>query len=313
MLSEITVSAPATIANLGPGYDLMGMALDRPRDTLRARLKMNGADTVAVTGLGSESLALPAEKNACVVAGRAVLKQANAEGHFLDMHLNKGVPPRMGMGSSGASSAAGAFAVNALLGYPLDHMKVLRCAMEGERVSCGSAHADNVAPALLGGIVVITGYNPLNIVKLAPIQDTVIVEVSPMIEMAVEKTKLAREVLPSDVPLKATVDQMGAFASLLLGIICKDAALMGRGISNDMIVEPARAKLIPGFKDVKRAAIQEGAHGATISGAGPTVFALAPPGKADGIGKAMVDAFSQNSIKSAYAIYHCSEEGAKIV
>lgn len=291
----------------------MGMALDRPRDTLRAKLKTSGEDTVVVVGLGSESLSLPAEKNACVVAGRAVLKMAHAEGHHLEMHLDKGVPPRMGMGSSGASSSAGAFAVNALLGYPLDHMQVLRCAMEGERASCGSAHADNVAPALLGGIVVITGYEPLNVVKLAPLPETAVVEVSPMIELAAEKTKLAREVLPSNVSLKATVDQMGAFASLLLGIICKDASLMGRGISSDVIIEPARAKLIPGFKDVKIAAIEEGAHGATISGAGPTVFALAPQNKADVIGRAMVNAFAQNSIKSAYAIYHCSEEGAKIV
>ncbi len=310
---EIKVSAPATIANLGPGYDLMGMALDRPRDVLRAALQAGGMDTIAVTGLGSESLSIPAEKNACVVAGRAVLSQAGKASYRLKMRLEKGVPLRMGMGSSGASSAAGAFAANALLGYPLDQMQVLKCAMEGERASCGSAHADNVAPALLGGIIVITGYDPLNVIKLAPVEGTAVVEVNPRIELAIEKTKLAREILPSSVPLSVAVTQMGAFSSLLLGIVRKDAVLMGKGISSDVIIEPARAKLIPGFNDVKRAAMQEGAHGATISGAGPTVFALTPLGKADAVGKAMVKAFSANSIKSVYAIYQCSQEGTKIV
>jgi homoserine kinase len=310
---EITVSAPATIANLGPGYDLMGMALDRPRDILRVELQAGGVDAITVRGLGSESLNIPAEKNACVVAGRAVLAQAGAEKYRLKMQLEKGVPPRMGMGSSGASSAAGAFAVNALLGYQLDQMHVLRCAMKGERASCGSAHADNVAPALMGGITVITGYEPLNVVKLSPIESTAVVEVSPRIELAAEKTKLAREVLPSSVPLSKVVGQMAAFSSLLLGIVQKDAALMGRGISGDGIIEPARAKLIPGFIDVKAAAMHEGAHGATISGAGPTVFALAPIERADAVGKAMVRAFTANSIKSVYAIYQCSQEGTKIV
>jgi len=176
-----------------------------------------------------------------------------------------------------------------------------------------SAHADNVAPALIGGITVITGYEPLNVFKLLPVEGTAVVEVNPRIELAEEKTKLAREVLPSSVPLSKVVGQMEAFASLLLGIVKKDAALMGRGISSDVIIEPARAKLIKGFNDVKRAAIQEGAHGATISGAGPTVFALAPIERADVVGKAMVEAFSANSIKSAYAIYQCSQEGTKIV
>ncbi len=312
-LDEITVSAPATIANLGPGYDIIGMALDRPRDILRVALQRDGMDTIEVKGPGSEALTIPAERNACVVAGRAVLERAGAEGYRLKMWLDKGVPPRMGMGSSGASSAAGAFAVNALLGYPLDQMQVLRCAMEGERASCGSAHADNVAPALIGGITAITGYEPLNVIKLPPVEGTAVVEVNPRIELAEEKTKLAREVLPSSVPLGKVVGQMEAFASLLLGIVQKDAALMGRGISGDVIIEPARAKLIKGFNDVKRAAIQEGAHGATISGAGPTVFALTPSQIADVVGKAMVKAFSANSVKSTYAVYQCSQEGTKIV
>jgi homoserine kinase len=199
--------------------------------------------------------------------------------------LEKGVPPRMGMGST-VRLLSRAFAVNALLGYPLDQM--LFEMRNGRREGILWIGMRYVAPALLGGITVITGYEPLNVVKLSPIEGTSVVEVSPMIEVAAEKSNLAREVLPSSVPLGKVVGQMAAFSSLLLGIVQKDAALMGRGISGDGIIEPARAKLIPGFIDVKAAAMHEGAHGATISGAGPTVFALAPIERADAVGKAMM-------------------------
>jgi homoserine kinase len=219
----------------------------------------------------------------------------------------------MGMGSSGASSAAGAFAVNHLLGDPLGSDELLACAMEGERAACGAAHADNVAPALLGGITVITSTDPPNVVRLDPPKDVCIVIISPKVNVGEEKTKIAREVLPKNVPLGVVVRQVSSFSSLLLGIVKGDPSLMGRGISGDVIVEPARAKLIPGFNKLKKAALDAGAYGFSISGAGPSVFALASPKKWGSIAKAVTRAFGDEGLESSYGCYNIGKEGAMVV
>jgi len=310
MQSSITVSSPATIANLGPGYDIIGMALENPRDILEVRIAEGGKDSIDVTGVGSATVS--SGRNASAVAGRAVLTAAGAEGYSLRMSLKKGVPPRMGMGSSGASSAAGAFAVNELLGRPLGDMDLLRCAMEGERAACGSAHADNVAPALFGGVTVLLGYEPLSLYRLDPLELEVAV-VSPELELGDEKTRAAREVLPPSVPLATVVGQMGSFASLVIGILRKDAELIGRGVSGDAIVEPARSKLIPGFYDVKRAAISSGAYGCSISGAGPSMFALCPAGRGEVVAEAMVSKFADSGIISKSIVVACGREGTIVV
>jgi homoserine kinase len=309
----ITVSAPATIANLGPGYDLMGLALDRPRDTLKVRLFKGNSDSVEVTGVGAGTISTSPERNSSVVAGRAVLKAAGKKGYALDMKLKKGVPPRMGMGSSGASSAAGAYAVNVLLGSTLNREEVLRCAMEGERAACGAAHADNVAPALFGGVTLILGFDPMRVVRFDPLKDVEIVVISPEVEIGDEKTRLAREVLPASVPLPRVINQMDGFANLLIGLVKKDPEVMGRGISSDVIIEPTRAKLIPGFDHLKRAALEAGAYGFSISGAGPSVFALCPMKRGAEVGRAVKSKFAEHGVGSEYAIYMCGEEGASVV
>ncbi|MDI9643917.1 MAG: homoserine kinase [Candidatus Verstraetearchaeota archaeon] len=312
-MKVIEVSAPATIANLGPGYDLMGMALDSPRDHLRVCLAEGGKDEIEVEGIGGDSISAVPDLNAAMVAGRAVLRETGIRNRSLKMHLKKGVPPRMGMGSSGASSAAGAFAVNVLLGKPLNEMQVLKCAMEGERASCGAPHADNVAPSLLGGIILILNYDPLEVMRFKPVTGVEVVEVAPVVKLADNKTKKAREVLPSAVALATVVAQMSSFATLLMGVANGDPKTMGSGISGDRIVEPARAKLIPGFFEVKRAAIEGGAFGCSISGAGPSVFALSPAGKGTEIGERMKEAFMSAGVNSSFTIHKMSEEGAKVV
>ena len=310
---EVTVSAPATVANLGPGYDIVGLALDRPKDVLRMKLVKAGKDGLVVTGVGGESISLSPERNSCLVAAKAMLETVG-KGHLhLKAELTKGVPPRMGMGSSGASSAAGAFAVNHLLGNPLGSDQLLACAMEGERAACGAAHADNVAPALLGGITVIISTDPPKVVRLNPPKNVCIVIVSPKVEVGDEKTKRAREVLPKNVPLVTVVRQVSSFSSLLLGIVKGDPSLMGRGISGDVIVEPARAKLIPGFNNLKKTALDAGAYGFSISGAGPSVFALSPPKKGEAIAKTVAKAFSDEGLESSYGCYNIGEEGAMVV
>lgn len=312
-MRTVEVSAPATIANLGPGYDLMGMALDSPRDFLRASLIKSASDEIEVEGIGGDTISAEPDQNSSMVAARAVLRRAGVTGYGLKMLLKKGVPPRMGMGSSGASSAAGAFAANFLLGGTLSEIEVLECAMEGERAACGSAHADNVAPSLLGGIIAILRYDPIKVMKLRPLVGVEVVEVAPEVELAQDKTRLAREVLPASVMLRTVVSQMGSFALLLMGIMRNDPKMAGEGISGDRIVEPARAKLIPGFLEVKKAALEAGAHGCSISGAGPSVFALVPQGMGAQVGEKMVDQFSAAGVRSKFSLHKISEEGAKVV
>jgi homoserine kinase len=310
---EVMVSAPATVANLGPGYDIVGLALDGPRDTLKLRLARSGKDCLAVSGVGGETISPAPGKNSCIVAARAVLVAAGNSSLHLEADLKKGVPPRMGMGSSGASSAAGAFAVNHLLGDPLKSDELLACAMEGERAACGAAHADNVAPALFGGITVITGMDPPRVVRLEPPKDVCMVIISPKVKVGDEKTKMARDVLPKSVPLTTVVRQVSSYSSLLLGIVQGNPALMGRGASGDFIVEPARAKLIPGFDRLKKRALDAGAYGFSISGAGPSVFALSPPKKGETIAKAVAEAFGEEGLESSHGCYKIGKEGAMVV
>jgi homoserine kinase len=291
----------------------MGMALESPRDFLRVSLIKSASDEIEVEGIGGDTISAEPDQNSSMVAARAVLRRAGVAGYGLKMLLKKGVPPRMGMGSSGASSAAGAFAANALLDTPLSEIEVLECAMEGERVACGSAHADNVAPSLLGGIVAILRYDPIKVMKLRPLADVEVVEAAPEVEIAQDKTRLAREVLPASVMLGAVVSQMSSFALLLMGIMKNDPKMAGEGISGDRIVEPARAKLIPGFLEVKKAALEAGAYGCSISGAGPSVFALVPQGMGVQVGEKMVERFSAAGVRSKFSLHRISEEGAKVV
>lgn len=310
---EVKVSAPATVANLGPGYDVVGLALDRPRDVLKLRLLKGGTDSLTISGEGWETISPATRSNSCAVAARAVLRAAGKDGLCLEMELEKGVPPRMGMGSSGASSAAGAYAANELLGNPLGCDELLACAMEGERAACGAAHADNVAPALLGGVTVMVGMAPPRIVRLNPPRGVCIVIVSPKMKVGDEKTRLAREVLPKTVPLPTVVGQVSAFASLILGAARGDPVMMGRGISGDLIIEPARARLIPGFSRLKRAALEAGAYGFSISGAGPSVFALCPSRRGRAVAEAVASAFADEGVESTHGSYRCSQEGATVV
>lgn len=310
---EVRVSAPATVANLGPGYDVVGLALDRPRDVLMVRLLESGRDSLVVTGVGGETISPDPKKNSCAVAARAALSAAGKGSLSLRMELVKGVPPRIGMGSSGASSAAGAFAINKLLDLPLDGEGLLACAMEGERAACGAAHADNVAPALFGGITVMVGMAPPKVIRLDPPKGICVVVVTPKMEVGDEKTRLAREVLPKSVPLPTVVGQVSAFSSLIIGVVRGDPALMGRGISGDLIVEPARSRRIPGFGRCKKAALEAGAYGFSISGAGPSVFALSPRGKGKAVAEAVAGAFHEEGLETARGCYSCGEEWATVV
>ena len=310
---SIRVSAPATIANLGPGYDIIGMALNEPRDIVEVSLEREGGDFIKVEGAWSEAISCDPKKNSASVAGRAVLERAGRGDLYLKMKLIKGVPPRSGLGSSGASSAAGAYSVNFLLGMPLKDEDLLQCAMEGERAACGSPHADNVAPSLFGGVVFVSSFKPIKVVRFDALKNLEIVVITPEVEIGEEKTKIARQILPASVPLQDMVLQTQAFGKLLVGLMKGDVRLMGEGVSGDVIIERARAKLIPRFEDLKLRAFEAGAYGFSISGAGPSVFALCPTNMGKQLGVTLKSILEEAGIRSRYSVHRNVEEGVRVV
>ena len=290
-MSRIRVFAPATVSNVGPGFDVLGFAIERPGDTVDAELTdQAGVQLVEVTG-DDGRLPRGAGENSAGVAANAVLARVAVGSRVpgIRLWLHKGLPLASGLGSSGASAAAAAVATNILLGRPLSPHDEIACAMEGERAASGSAHADNVAPSVLGGFVLIRSYDPLDIVAL-PVPDGLFVSVvHPHCEIS---TAQARALLQQQrFLLPDIVANAGNLAALVAAIYQQDLALLGRSIV-DRLVEPVRAALIPGFEAVRLAARAHGALGCSISGSGPTVFAFSDTaGVAARVAQAMRAAF----------------------
>lgn len=268
-MKEVKVFAPATVANVACGFDIFGFALEQPGDQIVARLTdAPGVLIEAITGDGGK-LPIHPQKN---TAGVSVLKMIEHLGikRGLELEIHKGIPLGSGLGSSGASSAASVTALNALLEYPLTPQELIPFAMEGERIACGSPHADNVAPALLGGFVLIRSYHPLDVVSIPCQLDLYCSILLPAIEI---KTEEARKILPKAIPLELLVKQTGNVAGLVAGMVQGNDDLFSRSL-RDEIVEPIRSTLIPGFAAIKHAALSAGAMGCSISGSGPALFAL---------------------------------------
>jgi len=270
---RVRVFAPATVSNLGPGFDVLGLALHRPGDVVE--VEVADRPGIELAGVAGEGGALPrdAGRNAASVAAGEVLRRAprGSEPAGLRLWLEKGMPLSSGLGSSGASAAAGAVAANEALGRPLGEDALVRCAMEGERAACGSAHADNVAPSVLGGIVLIRSYDPLDLVRLPVPDGLFVVVVHPHCEVstAEARARLAGRTFA----LADIVANAGNLGALVAALHQGDLALVGRAIE-DRIVEPLRAGMIPSYAEVRSAARDAGALGCGISGSGPSVFAL---------------------------------------
>ncbi len=314
-LSSAKVFAPATVANVGSAFDVLGFALDSPGDTVEAvRSASPGVRIVDVRGDHGVLSHDPA-RNTAGVSVQALLAHLSATQPQLgtpgiDLVIEKGLPIGSGLGSSSASTVAAVVAANELLGSPLSRADLLPFAMEGERVACGSAHADNVAPSLLGGFVLIRSYTPLDVVSLPAPRSVWVSVVTPHLEL---RTQDARKVLKRTVSLESAISQWGNVAALVAGIYRNDVALMGRALE-DRIIEPERAQLIPGFAEVKAAALEAGANGCSISGSGPSLFALsASRDAAKAIGAAMQAAFSGLSLVSTVHTSQVNPEGAKVI
>lgn len=265
-----TVFAPATIANLASGFDVLGLALEQPGDTVTCEYSSTpGVRIASIEGDGGR-LPYESDRNCASVAIAAMLSKLGCA-HGMTVRISKGMPLGSGLGSSAASSVAAVFAANIVCGSPFTREELVEFAAAGERIASGTAHADNVAPALLGGLVLIQSYTPLKVVRIKAPAELYTVVSRPHYELS---TADARAVLGTQVVLNDVIAQTAALATLVLGFEREDYALISAGLV-DRIAQPARSKLIPCYDQVVAAAIGAGALGVSISGSGPSVFALA--------------------------------------
>ncbi|MEQ1746304.1 MAG: homoserine kinase [Saprospiraceae bacterium] len=305
----IKVFAPASIGNLGVGFDILGMAIERPGDEVIARKSDTpGLRIVKITGHGGK-LPYEPERNTAGVAALRLLEHLGETGRGIELEIHKKMPLGSGLGSSAASAASAVLAVSELLRTGLSKRELLPFACAGEQVASGGFHADNVAPSLLGGIVLIRDNATLDVHRLHAPRGLYAVVVHPHIEVL---TREARAILRPDVPLADYVRQSANVAGFVVGCYTGDLALIGRSLRDD-IIEPQRAALIPGFRDVQAAALAEGVLGCSISGAGPSIFALCANSLvAENAGQAMQQAFARLRIESTVYISPVNQEGAVV-
>ena len=269
MKKSIKVFAPATVANVVCGFDILGFAVNEPGDELIMELtEKPGVNIVSIEG-DEGKLPLDPQKNTVSASIITLLKQIGREDLGVNIRLKKKMPMGSGLGSSAASAVAGLFAINELLDRPLTKEQLLPFAMEGEALACGHGHADNVAPALFGGFTLIKSYEPLEVIAL-PVPDLYCALLYPHVDVP---TRDARQIIRSKVLLKDAVTQWGNIAGLISSLYTQDYDLLGRCMK-DVIVEPVRSMLIPEFDKMKEIAMENGALGFGISGSGPTVFSL---------------------------------------
>jgi homoserine kinase len=311
MNSPITAFAPATVANVGCGFDIFGLAINEPGDKVVAQIsEAPGVRIQKITG-DNGKLPTESEKNTASFSVMKMLESLQKTDIGIDLIIHKDMPLGSGLGSSAASSAAALVAVNELLGKPLTKHELLPFAMESEALACGSPHADNVAPSLLGGFVLIRSYDPLDVIQIQTPQELVVVVVHPDIEIM---TADSRKVMKKKVSLSDAVMQSGNAAALIAGLLKDDYELVGRSL-RDVMAEPARSMLIPGYDSARQSAMEAGALGFSISGSGPSVFALCR-GEESGekIKIAIMDAFKKNvGFDSEGYVSTINQEGAHVI
>lgn len=315
-LSTCIAYAPSSTANIGPGYDVFGLGLDAFQDKVilsRMPTRSNRI-TIRVTGENNNSSNIVPSKLESNSAGLVIKKMSNDFGidNDLDVNIYKGVPVGLGMGSSAASAAAAAVAFDKLFDLSIEKPELIEYAAEGEIASAGVKHYDNVSASVLGGFVIVRTSPELEFIRIEPPEDLVLVIAVPLISVPKGKTGIARSILPTEVPLSNVVVTLSNASTVVAGFILKDTAMMARGI-RDVIVEPARRDLIPGYDAVKRNALEAGSLAVTISGAGPSMISfLKTTRDAKRVAKAMAVGFNEASIKSRTFISHASN-GARVI
>jgi homoserine kinase len=306
--NRATAFAPASVGNVAIGFDILGFAVDALGDRVTvSRRKENKVVITGVTGVAGD-LPLEPERN---TAGRALLAMHSALGldFGLEMQIEKGIPLGSGLGGSAASAVGAVVAANALLPKPCTKLELLKFAMEGEQVASGSLHVDNISPCLFGGLVLTVGIdNPR--VKQIPVPSGVrAVIVHPHMFLS---TKQARSILSRSVPLSDFVWQTANLAGFISGCYTNDLDMIRESLQ-DVVIEPQRQALIPGFQDVRKAAIDAGSLGCSISGAGPTMFAWAIESHANAVLAAMRAEFARHSIQIDDWIVEVDTAGARVI
>jgi homoserine kinase len=266
----IHVFAPATVANVVCGFDVLGFAVNEPGDEVIMRLTDKPGITISKITGDDGRLPLNPAKNTVSVSVEHYLRSIDRLDIGLDIELHKKMPIGSGLGSSSASTVAGLFAIKTLLGDDTDPSTLLPFAMKGEEMACGHGHADNVAPALLGGFVLIRSYDPLDVVRLPHPADLWCAIVFPDVDVP---TREARQIIRKNIQMKDAVTQWGNIAGLVSGLFMQDIDLIGRSMK-DVLVEPVRSMLIPDFYLMREMAMELGAVSFGISGSGPSVFAF---------------------------------------
>lgn len=295
-MDKAVVRSPATLSNLGSGFDVFGLALREPYDVVEARrIPERKVVIEGIEGRGSGSITTDPERNSSGVAASAVLQRAKAD-FGVALTIRKGIRPCSGIGSSGASAAGGACAANLLLDAPLRPEELVYCAAKAEQATSGSFHADNVGPAVMGGFTIIKSYEPFEIMKVEPPANLGVVVTMP--DFLVD-TREARKVLPAQVGLKSMIYEVGNASSLVLGICKGDVDLVGRSMK-DIVIEPARAPLNPHLGEAEEAAMRAGASGSFLGGSGPCVIAIYDRDKVEGnsIAEAVRKVYEGHGIKS---------------
>lgn len=270
MRKSVKVFAPATVANVVCGYDVLGFAVNQPGDEVVMTLTEGKGITISKITGDDGKLPLNPAKNTVSASVQHYLNHIGKPDLGVEIELHKKMPIGSGLGSSSASTVAGLFAINTLMDNLLTNRELVPFAMKGEELACGYGHADNVAPALMGGFVLIRSYQPLDIISLPFPEEMHAAIVYPEVDVP---TKDARQMIRSKVLLKDAVTQWGNVAGLVSGLFMKDYELIGRSMT-DILVEPTRSILIPDFYKLRSLAMKNGAVGFGISGSGPSVFAL---------------------------------------
>lgn len=307
MTRAIKVFAPASVANVAVGFDILGFALSEPGDDIIVRHGTTPGLKITDIRGAKGKLPMEVEKNTAGYAALRLLQHIGATDVPLEMEIHKKMPFGSGLGSSAASAVGGVFAVNEFLKTGLTKREILRFAVEGEEIADGAFHADNVAPSLLGGMVLIRDNSSLDIKKLHIPTGLHIVVIYPFVEIL---TRESRGILKPTVSLKDCIEQNGNLAAFIAGMYTSDYDLIGRSL-RDIIIEPQRAHLIPNFYEIKEMALKEGALGFSISGAGPSMFAMCQDSlSAETIGAKAQEILNKVKVESTIYLSGINHEGA---
>ena len=306
-MNEIKIFCPATIANISCGFDVLGLCLETVGDEMIIR--KSDVQGIKIKKIVGEDLPLETSKNVAGVAALALLDAIDYKFGF-EIEIYKNIKPGSGIGSSAASAAGAVFGINELLGKPFTRKELVEFAMKGEAIASGSEHADNVAPAILGGITLVRSSAPLDIIKIESPSELFATVIHLQIEL---KTSEMRAVLQPMIPLKSAILQWGNLGGLIAGFYTSDYELIGRSL-HDEIVEPLRGPFIPKFDVIKKTALENGALGSGISGSGPSIFALSKGIEtANRIGKAMFVVYEDMNIPFEIHVSKVNPEGVKII